>query len=370
MAQVSDFVDGATNPIDPITIGSPIGADELCDDADEVIDQVLTCDLTKVTFDLDAAVSTATFWGVFCESPEVTAGQTDASHSAVTVLSSGNSFITVDLTGNDDPADVLFTIDCPCDSCSGYVTIGDEGPAGADGATGPVGPAGPTGPTGPTGATGAQGPSGPAGNKGDKGDGGGSGGDGGGGGPPCDCCVAQGVAGCASSCAGCEETVCGADSFCCNVEWDDICAGTASTLCTCCPGQNPGDCTGGDGGDGGGGGPCNCCTALGGPGCASCPACEITVCSADSFCCEVEWDDICAASATTLCTCCPGQNPGTCDGGGDGGATCNCCIEQGVPGCASDAACEATVCEVDSFCCDIEWDILCAAAAGTLCSCC
>jgi len=158
---------------------------------------------------------------------------------------------------------------------------------------------------------------------GNGGDGGDDGGDSGGG-SPCDCCVAQGGPGCASSCLDCEETVCGADSFCCDVEWDDICAGQASSLCTCCPGQTPGSC--GDHGDGGGDGggdptPCDCCVAQGAPGCASsCLDCEETVCGADSFCCDVEWDDICARTASALCTCCAGQTPGTCGGGGgDGG---------------------------------------------------
>jgi len=303
MAQMSDFGSDFQNPIDQVGIGSPPHQDELCDDADEVVDLVLTCDITKVTTDLDAAVPTATFWGSYCENPTVEAGQTDGTHTAVMVLSSGANFVTVDLTGNDDAADVKFRVNCPCDTCQCKLTIGAVGPTGADGADGAQGPAGPPGATGPAGPTGPTGPTGPAGNKGDKGDGGG---DGGADPTPCDCCVAQGAPGCASSCLGCEETVCGADSFCCDVEWDDICAGAAGTLCTCCAGQDPGTCDGGggDGGGGDGGATCDCCMAQGVPGCASDATCEGIVCGADSFCCDVEWDDICAGAAASLCDCC------------------------------------------------------------------
>jgi hypothetical protein len=350
---MSGFGTEFQNPVEQVTIGSPVADDELCDDADEVTDTVLTCDVTKVTTDLDAAVPTATFWGSFCENPTVTAGQTDGSNAAVMVLSSGGNFVTVDLTGNDDPADVLFTIDCPCDTCACKVTIGAVGPTGPAGADGPPGPPGPAGPAGPTGPTGPTGP--PGGNKG------GDGGDAGG--PPCDCCTAQGVAGCAS-CPDCESTVCAADSFCCNVEWDQICGDEASSLCNCCPGQTPGTCGGGGDGGGDGGGTCDCCNAQGVPGCASDAGCEATVCAADSFCCAVEWDSICADEAASMCTCCGGG-----DGGGDGGGSCNCCSGGNGIGC-NDATCQGIVCGADSFCCAVAWDSICDGEAASMCSCC
>jgi hypothetical protein len=267
MAQLSDFgEEPIENPGSEVGIGLPPHADEICDD--EAPDVTLTCETTKVTTDLDSPVPTATFWGTYCESPLVFAGQMDGTLAAVMILSNGLNFITVDLTGNDDPADVLFVVECPCDWCRNELTIGAVGPTGPTGPMGPHGPFGPTGPTGPKGApgaagadgptgptgpagppgpTGPTGPTGPAGTKGTKGDDGGTddGGDGGdGGGPvPCDCCnqAGMGNTGC-PSCQPCEDVVCAYDSFCCDTVWDGVCDGEALSLCTCCPGQNPGYC--------------------------------------------------------------------------------------------------------------------------------
>ena len=122
------------------TIGGPTGDDEICDDESNDNTQVLICDVTKVTTDLDSSPTTATFWGTFCENPSVTAGQTDGTNTGVMVLSSGDNFLTVDLTGNDDPADVAFEITCPCDVCGCKLTIGAVGPTGADGADDAPGP--------------------------------------------------------------------------------------------------------------------------------------------------------------------------------------------------------------------------------------
>ena len=120
-------------------ISEPIADDDICDD-DELGDgPTLSCEITKVTTDLDAAVPAAIFWGTFCENPAVLAGQEDGTFAPVLVLSVGQGFVTVDLTGNDDPADVVFTIECPCETCECKLTLG---------AVGPVGPTGPAGPGG------------------------------------------------------------------------------------------------------------------------------------------------------------------------------------------------------------------------------
>ncbi|MEK6676289.1 MAG: IPTL-CTERM sorting domain-containing protein [Planctomycetota bacterium] len=126
--------------------------------------------------------------------------------------------------------------------------------------------------------------------------------------------------------------------------------------------QGPGTC--GAGGD--------CCTATTGtPGCAD-VACCTAVCNCDSFCCDVEWDIFCATTgfqgngcgAELLCGgLCAGGFP-ACGTGGD------CCVANpGVPGCA-DATCCDSVCSADSFCCDVEWDAVCAASAADLCPAC
>ena len=281
LAQLSGiYEEGSDDPFSrgENTIGDPVPDDEICDGSDETPDLILDCDVTKVTTDLDAAIPTATFWGTFCEDPVVTAGQADGTRQPVMILASGMNFITVDLTGNDDAADVVFDIECPCETCAFNLTIGAVGPTGATGPQGPqgkVGPPGadgadgPTGPTGPKGAKGADGadgapgpqgpqgkegppgppgepgppgpqgptgPTGPTGPKGSKGDGGGTND------PPCNCCDKADDATPGCDCATCEDTVCAANNFCCAVVWDFICDGDALALCNCCAGQDPGFC--------------------------------------------------------------------------------------------------------------------------------
>jgi len=50
-------------------------------------------------------------------------------------------------------------------------------------------------------------------------------------------------------------------------------------------------------------------------------------------------------------------------------ALSNCCSDNGSPGC-DDASCEAAVCAVDPFCCNVSWDGICAAEAVDLCGIC
>jgi len=193
----------------------PFGHDHLCDDEtmDEDGDQLLTCFVTKVVTDLEAAIPTATFFGEFCETPAVTAGQEDGTMMPLMVLASGLNFITVDLGGNTDPSDILFWVECPCEVGECKVTMGAVGPQGPTGPTGPQGPPGPTGPTGPTGPAG----------KGKNGNI-----------PPvpcCNCCDPHGGMGCDND--ECMALVCGIDSFCCSVAWDSICAGEALQFPEC-----------------------------------------------------------------------------------------------------------------------------------------
>jgi hypothetical protein len=50
-----------------------------------------------------------------------------------------------------------------------------------------------------------------------------------------------------------------------------------------------------------------------------------------------------------------------------------CCVPSGAPGCANSASCNDCVCGLDPYCCNVQWDDLCAkeagAACGTSCSC-
>jgi len=207
-----------------------------------------------------------------------------------------------------------------------------------------------------------------------------------------DCCTATpGIPGCMND--TCCQAVCSCDPYCCGQEagageWDAFCAGDgfvagcgAAILCTdiCAGGGGPPACDNGIG---------DCCAAHGNAGCDD-PTCCATVCAADAFCCDVEWDGICANLAAQLCpacagppcdvTCDPGKTPenepncgipedtinGGCNSAPVGGAS-NCCAAHAGPGC-DDAACQATVCAADAFCCDVEWDGLCAGAAASLC---
>ncbi|MDA1263024.1 MAG: hypothetical protein O3B75_09040 [Planctomycetota bacterium] len=73
-------------------------------------------------------------------------------------------------------------------------------------------------------------------------------------------------------------------------------------------GNDGGDCDGGGGGGCGTGGDC-CVSNPGTTGCLEADCCT-TVCAADPWCCETEWDQICADQAVVICTSC---GAGSCD---------------------------------------------------------
>jgi hypothetical protein len=151
---------------------------------------------------------------------------------------------------------------------------------------------------------------------------------------PSNCCVANGGIGC--DIPECQATVCAIDAFCCDVEWDDICAGEAIDLCgvcgtsvctytavncddgdvcttdTCDPATGcmnaPVDCDDNDACTVDSCSPSNCCVANGGLGCDN-PECQDAVCAIDPFCCDTAWDGICAEEAIDLCGAC---GTGTC----------------------------------------------------------
>lgn len=158
------------------------------------------------------------------------------------------------------------------------------------------------------------------------------------------CCVANGSPGCDD--LVCCLNVCANDPFCCDVQWDSLCASIANTSCGVCGAGCPG--TGG------------CCSANATPGCDN-PFCCSLVCTGNPFCCLTAWDALCAQQAGVLCTIC--FPPPTCPGGGD------CCQYNGSPAC-DDATCCQLVCAVDEFCCLSLWDNICASTAAELCDIC
>jgi hypothetical protein len=109
----------------------------------------------------------------------------------------------------------------------------------------------------------------------------------------------------------------------------------------------------------GSGGPCDTPGAT--PGCAD-SLCCCAVCEIDDFCCNFEWDVTCVELASTLPICGGGGggNPACAPGAGD------CCVANGSPGCDEPVCCNL-ICGADPFCCDTEWDGLCAGAAATEC---
>lgn len=106
-------------------------------------------------------------------------------------------------------------------------------------------------------------------------------------------------------------------------------------------------------------GPHGCCET-GGPGCddAATSACT---CAIDSYCCETEWDVVCAALATIHCGAACADLP-VC-----GSPTAGDCGEARATPACEDAACCLAVCASDAFCCEAEWDAICVKVAGALC---
>ncbi len=172
-------------------------------------------------------------------------------------------------------------------------------------------------------------------------------------GDPCagECCEANFTPKCNDS--ACCNAVCDIDSYCCDVEWDVVCAiGALGTDgCTgpddACPAPQCGDADAGD-----------CCFTNGTPSCNDITCCN-RICASDPICCEDSWDAICASAAATECDVCSG---GLTCGDPDAG---DCLVPNETPYC-NDATCCNLVCEVEYFCCIGSWDEYCAALAVSL----
>jgi hypothetical protein len=152
--------------------------------------------------------------------------------------------------------------------------------------------------------------------------------------PNASCTVAHPTPGCGN--AACCEAVCSYDSFCCLSAWDALCAQAAQILCVPCGAPTAGSCF-----------------APHGPGCDD-ELCCLSVCIVDSFCCTTSWDATCVAFAIEVCGAC--GNPGA-------GA---CFVPHASPHCEDELCCDA-VCALDPFCCESEWDELCAQEAAATC---
>lgn len=216
------------------------------------------------------------------------------------------------------------------------------------------------------------------------------------------CCTGHDLPGCDEIDVGdpaeVEACVCDIDPFCCAVMWDDTCADFIEQFA--CGSCLPATCGAGNG---------DCCLEAGNgtPGCDDEECCD-SVCDFDSFCCDTDWDELCAGLAgncvvcggdgcvppdceaccfidgtcqdlePAVCVAGDGGNQGvgtTCAGGGCEGSSCpdgadgDCCVDNGTPGC-DDPVCCALVCDIDPFCCDVGWDAICVGEAEELCELC
>ncbi len=86
----------------------------------------------------------------------------------------------------------------------------------------------------------------------------------------------------------CCNAVCAIAPACCSTAWAQSCAFRAAALCGNCGNAGAGDC----------------CVADTSPGCNNF-ACCASVCAADGYCCDVQWDEICAQQAIDTCGICP-----------------------------------------------------------------
>lgn len=154
------------------------------------------------------------------------------------------------------------------------------------------------------------------------------------------CCASHSGTGCDD--ALCQFCVCDGDPFCCNTLWDSTCAAQAGGDGTMgvCMGSCP--CVGGSAW-------APCCEAHSGTGCDDF-GCESCVCGGDAFCCNTQWDAVCANRAETLCDpsceCDGGPNTGGGTGGGTGNGGAEICNgvdddcdgatdEEGAQGCTT-----------------------------------
>lgn len=161
------------------------------------------------------------------------------------------------------------------------------------------------------------------------------------------------------ACSTCVASVCAFDSFCCNIQWDQICIqeseATCGNTCTVCgngiceAGETPSTC------------PQDCTPTFahdvcdpGAPLDPACDTCANDICSTDPFCCTVFWDRVCVQESETVC-----------------GKVCEGCAHDfcnvGDPLASNCDACATSVCAADPFCCQTAWDSRCVQEAADGC---
>lgn len=102
----------------------------------------------------------------------------------------------------------------------------------------------------------------------------------------------------------------------------------------------------------------SCCDSSFFPGCTE-PEIQQCVCNLDSFCCEVQFDDACAAAASRCGAVCEVEPEPV-------NATSDCCTATAEPGCA-DETIVTCVCSADPQCCTGSFDEVCVSQAISEC---
>ncbi len=130
-----------------------------------------------------------------------------------------------------------------------------------------------------------------------------------------------------------EACTCALDPYCCNVQWDGVCASRAVAECNlACPG--------------------NCCATSDEAGCLD-EAVANQVCATMPSCCDDGWSAACAAEAASS---------GHCT------SSASCCNADAAdtPYC-DDPAVVVCTCTVDPYCCEVDWDLACVQTAVSDC---
>lgn len=155
------------------------------------------------------------------------------------------------------------------------------------------------------------------------------------------CCVPHDGQACQDT--ACCAAVCLQDTYCCEVQWDANCVDLARDTPSCGCSVDCGDACAG-----------SCCRAHANNSCDDADCCKL-VCAQDSYCCEVEWDTVCASMARATCIgrddACPVPPCGS-------SLLPSCCVPGILPNCNKASCCNA-VCNQDPFCCEIQWDTAC-----------
>ncbi|HRI27330.1 MAG TPA: T9SS type A sorting domain-containing protein [Chitinophagales bacterium] len=97
-----------------------------------------------------------------------------------------------------------------------------------------------------------------------------------------------------------------------------------------------------------------CNSVWGGVGFACDIACESSVCSYDPYCCNTNWDLLCATEAASDPNCQSCISP-----------VLFCNTRWGGAGFPFDLACQNSVCSYDPYCCNTNWDSICANEAAS-----